>query len=96
LLQENKPKLDLTDLHAIKLTVGTKGAAAPDRPALQKLLKETKDAEPPSGGRLGQTGRSDLVGLQQRRGTAIGRKSVWWKQAMEACQAIDELNRALN
>lgn len=107
LLRENKPKLDLmkslvTDLHAIKLTVGTKGAAAPDSPALQKLLKEAKDAEQEFGRgspqaavawaeleEVASSGYSNAVGPRLDEECLV-------ETAMEACQAIDELNRALD
>jgi CP12 domain len=106
LLQESKPKLDMmkslaTEMKAIKLTV-KQSTPAPDSPALQSALKEAKQAEAEFGkGSKEAAVAWDAVeeiastGLGNSMGPRLDEECLV-ETAMEACQALDELNRALN
>lgn len=109
LLKENQPKLDMmkalvTDLQAIKLAGGgARGAAAPDSPALQTALREAKLAEAAHGSgspeaAVAWAALEELAssGLGNALGARLDDECLVETAAAGACQALEELNRALN
>lgn len=105
LVKQNKPHIEqmrglATELQKIKLNVA-KSAPAEDSPELRAALKEAQAATEKYGATSSEAKNAwDNVeeiassGLNNSLGGMLGDECL--VETMEACEALDELNRALN